>query len=81
MVQQRRKRDKYLQEFQHMHNYEYYHRDFVDSSYMKEMESVVLMSDHAGEEYSKALTSDLSTDDEEERSWVKNHQSCSQCVC
>ena len=33
---------------------------------------MVLMSDHAGEEYSKALASELSTDDEEERSWVES---------
>ena len=53
MVEQRRQRDKYLHNTQHMCNVGYYHRDVAHyATYAKDMESVVLMSDHVGEEYS-----------------------------
>ena len=47
------------------------HREAVLNCYAKEMESVVLMWEHMGEEYSKALAPKLSMDDEKGRSWVK----------
>ena len=54
-----------------MCNFDYYHRKVALNCYAKEMESVVLMSDHVGEEHSKALASELSTENEEGKSWVK----------
>ena len=47
------------------------HREWALKCYAGEMESVVLMSNHVGEEYSKALASELSTDNKEGRSWVR----------
>ena len=44
------------------------HREAVLNCYAKEMEYVVLMTEHVGEEYLKALASELSTDNEEGRS-------------
>ena len=67
VVEQRCRRDKVLRDTHHMCRHSF-HREAALHCYAMEMESVVLMSDHVGEEYSKALVSELSTDNEGRRS-------------
>ena len=67
MVEQRCHHDRHLRDTQHR-SHHFFHRKAALNCYAKEMEYVVLMTEHVGEEYLKALASELSTDNEEGRS-------------
>ena len=47
------------------------HSDYITKQYTIKMQGVAVMSDMADEKYSKALSSELSTNNKEHRPWVQ----------